>query len=413
VDLGTTNVAGFLIDLASGERLATLGVENPQVAWGGDVISRINYAIRSTEARDELRAAAVEALNGLAHDLCQALGVSPEDIVDVAVCGNTAMHHLLLGLPVWQLGRAPFVAAVGDALDIRARDLGLAVAAGAWVHLPANVRSFVGGDHVLTLLATEDRWRGSRTSIVMDIGTNTEISVIHEGSIYSASSPSGPALEGGHVSCGMRAAEGAIEKAWLEGGRVRYRTIEDKPAVGLCGSGVLDVVAALHRGGLINRTGRIQPGPPDVVEDTAAGRAVRLADRVTFTQADVRSVQLAKAAVRAATDLLIEEAGLKPEHIDQVLIAGAFGAYIDVQSGIDIGLFPPLPRERFEQVGNAAGNGVRRIVASVRARERARQLARSCRYVELSGRKDFQKVFLHHVSLHHHSGRGRKNEPNV
>jgi len=399
IDLGTTNIAGFLIDLESGERLATLAVENPQVAWGGDVISRINHAIKSPAASAELQAAVTEALNGLAHDLCQALGASPDEIVDVAICGNTAMHHLLLGLPVRQLGRAPFVAAIGNPLDVRARDIGLAVAPGAWAWLPANIQGFVGGDHMMTLLATEEHWKGPHASVVMDIGTNTEISVIHDGLIHSASSPSGPALEGGHISCGMRAAEGAIEKVWLENGRLRYRTIAGKPPVGLCGSGVLDAVATFCRGGVVNAMGRIQPEHPDVGQGVTGDRSVRLAPGAAFTQADVRSVQLAKAAVRAATDLLIEAAGLRSGAIGQVLIAGAFGAYLDVQSGIDIGLFPPLPRERFEQVGNAAGLGVRKAVASVGARRRAGQIAKTCRYVELSSRGDFQKIFMNHIAF--------------
>jgi len=413
IDLGTTNIAGFLVDLETGERLATLAVENPQVAWGGDVISRINHAMQSPGAAVELQTAVTEALNGLAHDLCQALGAGTDTIVDVAVCGNTAMHHLLLGLPVRQLGRAPFVAALGDALDVRARDFGLAVAPGARAHLPANIQGFVGGDHMMALLATEDRWRGSRASVVMDIGTNTEITVIHEGRIHSASAPSGPALEGGHISCGMRAAEGAIEKVWLEDGQVRFRTLAGKAPIGLCGSGVLDAVAALSRGGLINGTGRIQPGHAAVTEDAAGNRAVRLAPAVALTQADVRAVQLAKAAVRAATDLLIEAAGLSPDQLDQVLIAGAFGAYLDVQSGIDIGLFPSLPRERFDQVGNAAGQGVRQVVASVEARDRAVRIAKTCRYVELSSRTDFQKTFMRHIAFPGISKPGTPNEQTI
>ena len=181
IDLGTTNAAGFLVDLETGERVASLGVENPQVAWGADLISRLNYAVHGAAEAEELRAAAVAAINALAHDLCHAIGQTPQDIVDLTVCGNTAMHHLLLGLPVRQLGRAPFVAAVRGELDLKARELGLHMAPGAWVHVAPNVGGFVGGDHVTALLATEDDWQPCRTALVMDIGTNTEISVIHEG----------------------------------------------------------------------------------------------------------------------------------------------------------------------------------------------------------------------------------------
>ncbi len=400
VDLGTTNAAAFLVDLESGARLASLGIENPQAAWGADLVSRINHAARDAEVAEELRRAAVEAIDALAHDLCRSVHCRTEDILDVAICGNTAMHHLLLGLPVRQLGRAPFVAAEREALDVKARELGLHVARGAWVHLAPNVGGFVGGDHVTALLATEEEWRGCATALVMDIGTNTEISLIHGGTIRSASAPSGPALEGGHIGCGMRAAEGAIERVRLEDGRLAVDTIGHKPAIGLCGSGVLDALAALRRGGLISERGRLAQDHPDIVAlPDKKGRAVRLAPEVLFTQDDVRAVQLAKAAIRSATELLLDEAGVDAAAIERFIIAGAFGAYIDVASGIDIGLFPALPRERFRQVGNAAGAGVRRLLASTAARERARQLAGACRYTELSSRGDFQKVFLGHIGF--------------
>lgn len=398
VDLGTTNAAAFLVDLHSGERLASLGVENPQTAWGADLISRLNHAIRGPEAAEELRAAAVAAINGLAHDLCQSIGAPTTDVVDVVVCGNTAMHHLLLGLPVRQLGRAPFVAAVRDAMDVKARELGLAVAPGAYVHVAANVGGFVGGDHVTALLATEDQWGGHGTSLVMDIGTNTEISLIHDGVIRSASCPSGPALEGGHISCGMRAADGAIERVTLIDDRIAVTVIGGKEPVGLCGSGVLDAIATLLRAEALDGRGRLAAPHPDVV--TVEGRRMALlAPGVHLTQEDVRAVQLAKAAIRTGVELLLRDAGLVEDDIGRFVIAGAFGAYIDVASGVAIGLFPDLPRDRFRQVGNAAGVGVRRMVAARGARDRARDLAARCRYVELSTRADFQKRFLKNIGF--------------
>jgi len=399
VDLGTTNAAAFLIDLESGARLASLGIENPQTAWGADLINRINHAVRSDEARETLRGAALTALNALAHDLCHAVGARREDIVDAVICGNTAMHHLLLGLPVHQLGRAPFVATLRAPMDLKARDLGLAVAPGAWVHLAPNVGGFVGGDHVAALLATQERWQHVRTALVMDIGTNTEISLIHESQILSASCPSGPALEGGHIACGMRAAEGAIERVSLDNnGRIAVRTIGQLDPVGLCGSGVLDALAVLRAAHIVNARGRITADHPDVVEQGGQRVAV-LAPGVHFSQDDVRAVQLAKAAIRAGVDLLLRERGLHEKDIDHVVIAGAFGAYIDIASGIAIGLFPDLPLARFEQVGNAAGLGVRQMLASRSARARATALAARCQYVELSTRHDFQKTFLHHIGF--------------
>jgi len=398
VDLGTTNVVGFLLDLETGARLASLGIENPQVAWGADLVSRINHAIGGRRRQDELQAAARTAINALGHDLARDVGLHAHDIRDVAICGNTAMQHLLLGLPVRQLGRAPFVAAAHDAMDLLARDLGFDFAAGARVHVAGNVGGFVGSDHVAALLATRDRWRQAGVSLVMDIGTNTEISLMHDGQIVSASCPSGPALEGGHISCGMRAADGAIERVTIRQDRLRFATIGDAAPVGVCGSGVLDVISAGLRIGLIDKGGRIGGGHADIVVDEGR-RAIRLADGVHVVQNDVRAVQLAKSAVRTGVDLLLEQMELTEDRIDRFILAGAFGAYIDLDSAMDIGLLPRLPREKFAQVGNAAGVGVARMLASTEERRVAREIATRCAYVELSTNPQFQKRFMKNIGF--------------
>jgi uncharacterized 2Fe-2S/4Fe-4S cluster protein (DUF4445 family) len=397
IDLGTTNAAGFLVDLERGLRIANLAIENPQVGWGGDVVSRLTSAVRGSGGA-ELQASGIGAVNALAHDLCQATGLSATDIVDVAVCGNTAMHHLLLGLPVAQLGRAPFVAAVRAAMDVRARDLGIAVNAGAYVHFLPNIMGFVGGDHVAALLATENLWSAVETSLLMDIGTNTEISLIHRGQVWTTSCPSGPALEGGHISCGMRAADGAIEGVALADGRLALEVIGHEEPVGLCGSGVVDALATLRFAGAIDSNGRIALGH-SLITGTNGNRFAMLAPGVGFTQDDVRSIQLAKAAIRAGTDALLRLAGISETAIERVIIAGAFGSYIKVASGIAIGLFPDLPAERFHQVGNAAGLGVQRVLSSTRDRAHASELAALCRYVELSSTPQFQKTFISRIGF--------------
>lgn len=405
VDLGTTNAAGFLVDLESGRRLASLGLENPQAAWGADLITRINHAIKDGTAAQALRQAAVDVIGSLAHELARSVGAGAADIADVTVCGNTAMQHLLAGWPVAQLGRSPFVAASNEPLDAPAAEFGLQLAPGAQLHLAPGVGGFVGGDHVAALLATEPLWSQPGTTLVLDIGTNTELSLVHQGRIESASCPSGPALEGGNIGSGMRAAEGAIERVRIDGtGRLQLQVIGGTAPVGLCGSGVLDTLAALLRAGWIDARGRIAPGAPHVgrfddlravilAEETEAAPAVR------FTQHDVRAVQLAKSAIRTGIQLLCAEAGLAEQAIDRCVIAGAFGAYIDVGSAVAIGLLPPLPRERFQQVGNAAGLGVQQMLASRERRRRAAQLATQCRYLELSSRSDFQRTFLHHIGF--------------
>ena len=398
VDLGTTNCAGFLVDLETGTRLASLGIENPQAAYGADLVSRVNHAIRSAAGARELQSAAIAAIANLARDLCEAVSATLVDIVELAVCGNTAMHHLLLGLPVSQLGRAPFVPALCAATDIKARDLGLVTAAGAYVHLLPNIGGFVGGDHVAVLLATEHRWAKTST-IVMDIGTNTEISLVHGGNITSVSCPSGPALEGGHIAAGMRAAEGAIERVRAEHGRLEVEVIgSDAQAVGLCGSGVLDALAALLELKILNRHGRICTGH-EAVRESGEQREVLLAPGVAITQSDVRAVQLAKAAIRAGIDCLLQAAALEESAIERVLIAGAFGAYIGLESALRIGLLPALALERIEQVGNAAGVGVRMALASAALRERARRLGERCHYLELGSLPGFQRVFMRRIGF--------------
>jgi len=398
IDLGTTNCAGFLTDLETGTRLASLGIENPQAGYGADLVSRVNYAIRSAAGARELQSAAVAAIVGLARDLCEAVSAAPTDLLEIAVCGNTAMHHLLLGLPVSQLGFAPFVPAVCESIDIKARDLGLATTPGAYVHLLPNVGGYVGGDHVATLLATESRWT-SATSIVMDIGTNTEISLVHGESITTVSCPSGPALEGGHIGSGMRAAEGAIERVRVNDGGMAIEVIGgDEQAVGICGSGIVDALAAMVALGIVDRRGRILTNHAAVREHGDI-REVVLAPGVVVTQNDVRAVQLAKAAIRAGIDCLLREAGLKDDAIERVVIAGAFGAYIGLDSATRIGLLPNVPLERIEQVGNAAGVGVRMALSSAALRDRARTLASRCRYLELGSLPDFQRIFMRRIGF--------------
>ena len=409
VDLGTTNAAAFLVNLPSGRRLASLGLENPQVAWGADLISRINHAIKEPGAAEALRRAAVGAIQSLAHDLARAVGAAVTDIADAVVCGNTAMQHLLAGWPVAQLGRAPFVAAALEPLDVAADRLGLALGPGAALHLAPSIGGFVGGDHVTALLATEAIWQEPGVTLVMDIGTNTEISLVHDGRILSASCPSGPALEGGHIGSGMRAAEGAIERVEVIDNELRLQVIGAVAPVGLCGSGVLDALAAFVGAGWIDARGRIVAGRHPSIAEVDGVRTITLAEEteerhrsipaVRFSQHDVRAVQLAKSAIRTGVRLLCAEAGLDELQIDRFVIAGAFGAYLRVESARAIGLLPPLPLDRFEQVGNAAGLGVQQMLSSRERRQRAAAIARQARYVELSTRTDFQKTFLQHIGF--------------
>lgn len=400
VDLGTTKVAGYLVDLTDGRTLAARGVMNPQISYGEDIISRITRAISSPEQGLQLQMTVVEALNELITNLCTEIGAGEEEIVEAVVVGNTAMHHLFLGLPVNQLALSPFMPAVSGALDIKSGDLGLHIAPGAYVHLLPNIAGFVGGDHVAMLLATE-AWRAEGPLVALDIGTNTEVSLAKDGEITAVSCASGPAFEGGHIKDGMRATSGAIERVRIAGDSIQYQTIDEAPPVGICGSGILDALAQLCLAGNVTGAGRMKDNHPRVriskkqrefvlVSEEERGRS----PAIVITQQDLRELQLAKAAIRTGIQVLLETARCTEEEIKQVIIAGAFGSYIDVSSAIAVGMLPSLPLDRFRQVGNAAGMGAKLALVSLSQRTQAQTTASRVQYVELAGAPGFMQTFI-------------------
>ena len=408
VDLGTTKIAGYLMDLGSGRTLAARGMMNPQIAYGEDVVARATRAQRSAEEARRFQELIASAFNQLASDLCEETGNGPEQIVEAVIVGNTAMHHLFLRLPVRQLARSPYVPAVRGSLDVKARDAGLRLAPGANVHLLPNIAGYVGADHVAMMLATSIG-RSEGVVLALDIGTNTEVCLAHDGRLTSASCASGPAFEGAHVKHGMRAARGAIEYLALETCdgeyQVRIQTIGDAPPVGLCGSGVLDALAELRRVGIVDAGGRMLEGPG--VRTVDGVREFVLVEReddgqdgsITITQKDVRELQLAKGAMRAGIRLLLEAEDLSEDAIEEVLIAGAFGSYVDVESAIAIGMLPDLPLDRFRQVGNAAGMGAKLALLSGAKRREAQELARRTRYLELTTASNFKRAFAQATSM--------------
>jgi uncharacterized 2Fe-2S/4Fe-4S cluster protein (DUF4445 family) len=402
VDIGTTKMAAYLLDLATGVVLAQRGAMNPQIAYGEDVISRIAYANHEADGRRTLQQKVVEALNGMVAEMCGEVGQPPEHVVEAVVVGNTAMHHLFAGLPVRQLALAPYVPAVSEALDMRAYDLGLELASGARVHLLPNIAGYVGADHVAMILAT-GIWQFDEPAIALDIGTNTEITLAVGDRLLSCSCASGPAFEGAHIRAGMRAAAGAVERIRLTEDDTLIYTIDDAPPVGICGSGILDAVAEMHSAGIIGDTGalivdhpQVRAGgdgqPPEFVlvpaEKTGHGRDI------TITRSDVNEIQLAKAAIRAGIDILLAEAGIAADEIQTFIVAGAFGTYIDVPNAIRVGMFPDIPVERFRQVGNAAGMGAQRVLLSDGQQGVIDAFLRRVEYVELTTHPEFQRHFL-------------------
>lgn len=404
VDLGTTKIALYLLDLEGGKTLSSMGLLNPQVTFGEDVITRIQKARSSPEKAEELKRVVLEAVNGAVDELRKGVGAEPSQIVEMVFVGNTAMHHLFLGLPVDWLAQSPFVPTLNRAFSLKARELGLKVATGAYMHFLPNIAGFVGSDHVAALLASgvlEEKG----PLLLLDIGTNTEISLIKEGDIHTVSTPSGPAFEGAHLKYGMRALAGAIERVRIAHGKVWYKTIGDLPPRGICGSGIIDAVAELYRAGLLDERGRFVDGHPNFREvdgvkefllvegPEAEGRTL------SISQKDVRELQLAKASIRAAIEVLLKEARCDYEELEKVVIAGAFGTYISIRSALTLGMFPPLPLEKFLQVGNAAGIGAKMALLSERKRKEAESIASKARYIELAATDLFRGYLLEALAL--------------
>lgn len=404
VDIGTTKIAAYIVDLTTGKTLAKRGAMNPQIAYGEDVIARLVYAGSGPAEAARMQSLLAEGLSQLAEDACAEIGATAADIVEAVVVGNTAIHHLFLRLPVPQLAAAPYVPSVRAAVHVRAREIGLRLAPGAYVHLLPNIAGYVGADHVAMLLAT-NLAQQTDTVLAIDIGTNTEMCLTHGGRMTSLSCASGPAFEGAHVTYGMRAAPGAIERVRLADGRVEYKTIGDEPPVGLCGSGLLDVVAHLRLNNLLDLRGRL--GQSTLIRERNKDAEFIIADEhesgngrtISVTQHDIRELQLAKGAIRCGIDTLLQDAGITAADLDEVIIAGAFGTFIDVESAITIGMLPEVPLERVSQVGNAAGTGARLALISRRERRKAADLAARVHYIELARTPRFMRNFAEAMYL--------------
>ena len=399
VDAGTTKLAAYLVDLASGVTVARVGAMNPQTADGEDVVTRIAYANTAVEAAQLLHDRLLEELNRMVGELCRQAGADRGQIVDAVVVGNTAMHHFVAGLPVRQLGEAPYVASVSDEVMVCAAEIGLQLDSDATLYLPPNIAGYVGADHVAMLLAS-GLADTTETVLALDIGTNTEISLSHEGSIWSCSTASGPAFEGAHIHDGMRAAPGAIEHLRFHKGAFQVQTIGRAAPIGICGSGILDAVAQGLEAGIIDERGSLVKDHPLVARTefgptcllVPAGRAGHGRD-VVFTRSDVNEIQLAKGAIRAGEEILLKEAGIGAADLDSVVVAGAFGTYLDIESAIAVGLLVEVGRERYRQVGNAAGRGAEQLLLSRERRAAAESLAKRVRYVELTVHESFTDVF--------------------
>jgi len=418
VDIGTTTVAGYLCDLTTGDVLATESMMNPQVAYGEDLMSRIGYATKEKNGLKKLNDAIIDGLNEIADGACKIAGIKRSDIIDMAVVGNTCIHHLFLNIPPRFLGKSPFPPAIHHSVDVKARDLGLKTAAGAYVHVLPNEAGFVGADNVGVLIA-EEPYNQDQMLLIIDIGTNGELILGNRKKLLSSSCATGPAFEGAEIRHGMRAAAGAIERLKIdpETKEVRFKVIgndkwntEDKNigARGICGSGIFDVAAQMFLTGIIHNTGRFNMNiksprlrmgekEPEFVIAWADETAIN--QDIAVVQKDIRAIQLAKGAMYSGARIMMNRLGI--DKIDRVILAGAFGSYIDKTSAAVIGLFPDCDQKNVYAVGNAAGDGARMALLNVDKRDEADYWARRVEYVELTLEPDFNRIFTKALTFPH------------
>lgn len=403
VDIGTTKLACYLVDLNTGKTLATTSAPNPQISYGEDVISRITYSSESAQHLAELQELIVDGINKLIAQACEKADIKSQEVYDMVVVGNTAMHHIFLNLNPKYVALAPFPAVIGSSVNLKARNLGVHINRGAYVYTMPCVAGFVGADAIADIIATEI-YRSNKLSMCIDIGTNTEIMLGDKTKLVACSCASGPAFEGAHVKHGIRAATGAIERVFIdpETLEVKYRTIENAKPRGICGSGMVDVIAEMLKTGIIDRSGkidtkletarlRVKGDIPELV--IAWSNETEGSDDIAITQKDVREIQLAKAAIYAGVSVLMNKMKANTADIKRIFTAGAFGTYVDPRSAKVIGMYPDVSLERVKFVGNAAGSGARIALASAKARRLAEDIRAKVEYIELGADSDFEGEF--------------------
>ncbi|MCL6475128.1 MAG: ASKHA domain-containing protein [Firmicutes bacterium] len=414
-DIGTTTLVGYLIDLHSGKELAHAARLNPQVQYGDDVVSRLSFVYHDPAGLKQLQHAVVRGMNEIIAEACQTAGVDPHDVFEVVTVGNTTMLHFLLGVNTNSIAVAPYVPVFTDLLSVEARQIGLRVNPAAMLTTLPCVAGYVGADTVavaLTHLFDPD----GETALALDIGTNGEVVLRHQGRYYCTSAAAGPAFEGGRIYQGIRAETGAVSQISMESnGENRWlhvTTVAGAPPKGICGSGLIDAAACLLDIGAVNEAGRMNSDGNGQWWEThlttlceqrafqlVAPEAAGNAEGIVLTQKDIRELQLAKGSIRAVMEVLLREAGIAWLDVRRLLVAGAFGMYVNLRSAQRIGLLPPLPLERIEPVGNAAGAGAKIALRSVRERKRAEWLARQMKHIVMTGNPRYEEEYMEHLGF--------------
>lgn len=404
-DLGTTTIVCYLLDAKTGEEIAVTSAQNPQSAFGADVIARASYAL--DHGGDALKQSALEALNSLLLSACSSVGRSREQVVLASIVGNTVMQHLLLGYPVESLVRAPYVPFRSDLRVMPALELGLAAHESCVVLLPPVIGGFVGADTVACLSATAFDER-KKPTLMIDIGTNGELALTDGTRIASCSTAAGPAFEGANISRGMRASSGAIEHVWLENDELKFKTIGDAPPVGICGSGLIELAALLSNEDVIEEGGKLAKNGvlgERIIMDETGKPAFIVAERgaagkpILFTQKDVRELQLGKAAMRAGVETLLDALSLDASQVEKTLLAGAFGSHLSPAALCGIGLLPKELEAGAESIGNAAGEGAKLYLRNYELFLQTQELAEQTDYIELTLDKGFTDRYVDVMSF--------------
>ena len=396
-DIGTTTVVGYLMNAENGTVCAIESMMNPQAQYGADVIMRANYALE--HGVEALSSCIQTAIDELLHKLAKKKKIQPEEIYQVSIVGTTCMHHLFLGISPGSLVHAPYNPAFSERLTLKAKEYGLHIHPQAQLLMLPDIAGYVGADTCGCLLALRQDLK-DEISLMIDIGTNGEMVLGNKEKMATCSTAAGPAFEGAKIECGMRGAAGAVDHVAYEDGSWTYTTVDHQPAIGLCGSGLIDLVAQLYKAGLIDEMGHLESGQENdsifvLVPPEKAGNE----KGVYLTQKDVREVQLAKAAIAAGIQLLMKELGITEKEIQKIYIAGAFGNYMNPASACAIGLLPPELEHLVEPVGNAAGEGAKIALLNTDELEATDRLVKSIRFLELAASAEFQDTFVDELAF--------------
>jgi uncharacterized 2Fe-2S/4Fe-4S cluster protein (DUF4445 family) len=419
VDIGTTTVVGYLTDLETGRVIAVDSMMNPQVSYGEDVMARITYAMTHENGLEKMHRAIIKGLNKIIDNVTSEAGLTPEDVLELVVVGNTCMHHVFLNINPESVGLSPFPPALHHSVDVKARDLGIKASKGAYIHVLPNEAGFVGADNMGVVVAVRPE-KQDKILLIIDIGTNGEIVLGSSKKLLSTSCATGPAFEGAQIKYGMRAAPGAIERVKIdpETLEVKYKVIgkadwhtkiQEVNARGICGSGIIEAVAEMFKAGIILKNGNFnaeldtprlrkdEKGQYEFVlawkEETSIGKDI------TVTLKDIRAIQLAKGALYTGCKILMKRYGI--DKVDKVILAGAFGSYIDKEASMVLGMFPDCELDKVVAVGNAAGDGARIALLNKKSREEANKTARQIKYIELTVDPEFQTEFMRAMHFPH------------